>query len=142
MLKNVYEIFEEFEKAPSKNEKVDVLKNNYSPVLYAVLQFAFHPGIEFVVDKVPYYKPDDSPPGLGYSSIGQELERIYLFIKDHPRTPSGLTPERRDKILIQMLEALEAKEAIVLMNMIKKDLKIKGLTPKIVKEAFPGILPD
>jgi hypothetical protein len=35
---------------------------------------------------------------------------------------------------------LEAKEAEIFMNMMLKDLKVKGLTPKIVEEAFPGLL--
>jgi hypothetical protein len=44
-------------------------------------------------------------------------------------------------LLIQILEALEASEADVFMNMILKDLKVKGLTYKIVQEAFPDLLP-
>ena len=142
MKKNLYEIFEEFEKAPTKDEKIAVLRNNDRVDLYAVVQMAFHPNIEFLVDRVPYYKPDDAPPGMGYSSIQQELDRIYLFVKDHPRIPPGLTQQRREQILIQMLEALEAKEANVLMNMILKNLKVKGLTAKLAKEVWPGILPD
>jgi hypothetical protein len=39
-----------------------------------------------------------------------------------------------------MLEALEGKESVVFMNMILKNLKIKGLDEKIVSEAFPNIL--
>lgn len=142
MKKNFYEIFEEFESAQTRADKIALLQANNSKAMYALLQMAFHPDIEFLIDKAPPYKPDDSPPGLGYSCIDQELERIYLFVKDHPRIPPGLTQERREKILCSMLEALEAKEALVLLNMILKDLKVKGLTPKIVKEAFPGILPD
>jgi hypothetical protein len=41
-----------------------------------------------------------------------------------------------------MLEALEAKEADILSGMLMKKLPIKGLTYKIVQEAFPGMLPD
>lgn len=142
MNKNIYEVFEEFEKAPTKAEKIAVLQNNNSAVLYAVVQMAFHPNIEFLIEKVPYYNPDDAPPGMGYSNLSTELDRIYLFVKDHPRMPQGLTQERREQILVQMLEALEAKEATVLMNMILKNLKVKGLTEKLVKEVWPGILPD
>lgn len=142
MKKNLYEVFDAFEKAPTKNEKIAVLQQNSSNALYAVLQMAFDPSIEFLTDRVPLYQPDDAPPGLGYSTLDQELNRIYLFVKDHPRIPPGLTDQRREQILVQMLEALEAREATVLMNMILKDLKVKGLTAKIVKEAFPGILSD
>jgi hypothetical protein len=63
-----------------------------------------------------------------------------LLVKGHPRCPENLTQERREQILIQMLEALEGKESVVFMNMILKNLKIKGLDEKIVSEAFPNIL--
>lgn len=141
MNKNLYEVFAEFESAPSRADKIEVLKRNNSGPLYAVLQMAFHPEIQFLIDKAPKYKPDDAPPGMGYSNLNTELDRIYLFVKDHPRIPPTLTQERREQILIQMLESLESKEASVLINMMLKDLKVKGLTPKIVQEVYPGIIP-
>ena len=139
-MKNIYEVFEEFTKAPSKNDKIDVLRRNKSMALITVLQGSFDPRIEFAVDKVPMYKPSDSPPGLGYSSLALELNRLYLFIKNHPRTPAGFSEKRREQILVQMLEVLEKKEAEVFMNMLLKKQKVPGLTSKIVEEAFPGIL--
>jgi hypothetical protein len=140
-MKNVYEIFQEFENAATKNDKVEVLRRNGNYALRSVLQGTFDPKIEFVVERVPYYKPSDSPPGLGYTSIHQELSRIYLFIKNHPKAPAGLTDQRREQLLIQMLEAMEKKEAEVFMNMIMKKQKVKGLNSSIVKEAFPDLLP-
>lgn len=138
-MKQIYEVFEEFEKAKSKAEKIAVLKKNDSYALRQVLIGAFNPKVEFVVDKIPYYKPEQVPPGMGYSTIQAELDRIYLLVKAHPRVSESLSQERKEQILIQMLEALEAKEAVVFMNMILKNLKIKGLDEKITKEAFPDI---
>lgn len=140
-MKNVYEIFQEFENAATKNDKVEVLRRNGNYALRSVLQGTFDPNIEFVVERVPYYKPSDSPPGLGYTSIHQELSRIYLFIKNHPKAPAGLSEERREQLLVQMLEAMEKREAEVFMNMILKKQKVKGLNSSIVKEAFPDLLP-
>jgi hypothetical protein len=139
-MKNVYEIFQEFENAATKNDKVEVLRRNGNYALRSVLQGTFDPNIEFVVERVPYYKPSDSPPGLGYTSIHQELSRIYLFIKNHPKSPAGLSEERREQLLVQMLEAMEKREAEVFMNMILKKQKVKGLNSSIVKEAFPDLL--
>jgi hypothetical protein len=105
------------------------------------LKGTFHPNVEFVIDQVPYYKPGDSPPGLSYSSIRQELGRTYIFEKNNPKVAPGLTKDRKIQILTQILEVLEAKEAEVFMNMILKKQKVKGLTYEIVKEAFPDLLP-
>jgi hypothetical protein len=142
MPKNLYEIFEEFEKAETNEERVDVLRRNNNYALFNVLQLTFHPASEFMVDKIPYYKPENVPPGMGHSTIHQELDRVYLMIKNHPRCPPTLTEKRREELLVQMLEALEAKEAVVYMNMFLKNLKVKGLDAKIVREAFPGIIPE
>lgn len=142
MAKNMYEIFDEFEAAKTKNEKIEVLQKNKNFALTNVLMYAFDPNIHFVFDKMPYYKAEDVPPGMSYSSIHHELDRMYLLIKDHPRASPNLTMQRREQLLIQMLEALEPREAIIFINMILKNLKIKGLDAKIVKEAFPGLLPE
>ena len=140
MKKNVHEIFEEFEQASSRKDKIAVLQKNDSYALRQVLKGSFDPKIEFIIEKVPYYSPSDAPIGLGYTTISQELKRVYLFQKDNPKRDPNLSKERVEVILIQMLENLEAKEAVVFMNMLLKKQKVKGLTDKIVQEAFPGLI--
>ena len=81
MMKNLYEVFAEFEKSQTRQDKINILKNNSSYALREVLKGTFNPNIEFTVTNIPFYKPSDAPPGLGYSSIHQELSRAYLFEK-------------------------------------------------------------
>lgn len=139
-MKNIYEIFDEYEQAKTDDERVAVLQKNSCLALRQVLRGTFDPTVEFAVTRVPYYKPSDAPPGLGYTNMTAELARVYLFQKEHPKLPEGLTEERREKILIQILEALEAREAVIYMNMILKRQKVKGLNAKIVARAFPYLL--
>lgn len=138
-MKNMYEIFDEFEKAASKSERIDILKRNGNYALRSILKGTFDPNVKFAIDKVPMYKPSDSPPGLGYTSIHQELGRVYLFEANNPRTSPNLSPKRREQILIQILEALEKREAEIFMNMILKKQKVKNLSAEIVREAFPDL---
>lgn len=139
-MKNIYEVFDEVAKETSRQKKIEILRNNDSYALRNVLKGSFDKDIQFVIERVPYYKPSDSPPGMGYSSMTQELGRAYLFEKNNPRVSPNLSSERREQILIQILEALEAKEAEVYMNMLLKKQKVKGLTESLVKEAFPGLI--
>ena len=139
-MKNVYEIFTEFEKASTRDEKINVLRSNDGWALRNILKGSFDPNIKFVINKVPYYKPSDSPPGMSYSSIHKELDRVYLFEENNPRVSPNLSFKRKEEILIQILEVLEAKESEIFMNMLLKKQKVKGLTPAIVKEAFPDLL--
>ena len=138
-MKNIYEIFDEYEKASTKEERLQVLKRNGNYALRSVLKGTYDPNIQFNIEKVPLYKPSDAPPGLGYTSIHQELGRIYLFTTNDPRTSINLTLKRKEQLLIQILEALEKREAEVFMNMLLKKQKVKNLNASIVKEAFPDL---
>ena len=108
----------------------------------SVLQGAFSPNVKFSIKKIPEYKSENVPAGMSYNHINDALNRVYLFQEDHPRCPPALTEKRKIELLIQILEALEPKEADVFASMIKKDLKISHLTPALIKEAFPGLLPE
>lgn len=140
-MKNIYEVFDEFQKAETRADKINVLKKNNTNTLTAVLQGAFHPDIQYVIKEIPTYKVSDAPIGMGYTSLDVEFRRLYIFVEGSKRADPNLSAERRKQILIQILESLEGKEAKVFENMLLKDLKVPGLSYKLVQEAFPGLLP-
>jgi hypothetical protein len=141
MTKLMFEILDELLNAKTDEERVAILRKNDSYALRGVLRAAFHPRIYFNVTKWPDgYVPSEVPAGYGSAKIGLELNRIYMFELGNPRTPLGLTEKRKNEILLQILEALEHREAEVFMNMMLKDLKVPGLTKELVEEAFPDIL--
>lgn len=140
--KNIYEVFDEFKKAKNKSDRIMVLQKNDTPALRDVLIGAFHPNVRYTVDKVPDFKRVDMPAGMSYDHMSGALSRIYLFMKDNPRVPEGLTEKRKNEILIQILESLEEKEADVFVGILKKDLKVPYLTPALINEAFTGLLPQ
>lgn len=136
------EVFDKYAEAKTPDERVKILLKYNSYELRHVLRAAFHPKIKFLVNKVPYYRPLDVPDGMAGNTILQEVKRLYLFENGHPRTPPKFTQERREKILIQILESLEAREAVIFMNMLLKDLKIPNLDKDIVVRAFPELMAD
>ncbi len=140
--KNIYEVFEEFKAATNKQERLDVLRNNDTWALRNILLGAFNPGVQFTVKKVPTFNKVEVPPGMSYSHMTEALSKVYLFVKDNPKTPAGLTEKRKEELLIQLLESLEEPEANVFADMLRKDLKVPHLTPKLANEAFPGLLPE
>lgn len=140
-MKNIYEIFDEFEEAKTKEERKQTIEKNLSPTLVKVLEYAFHPNYEWTVKEIPdNYKIPDTLPGVSFAHLGTELRRIYLFQQGHP-SAQNLNEQRKNELLIQMLESLEPREAEVVMGIMKKDLGVKGLTYKFVKECFPNMLP-
>lgn len=140
-IKNVYEVFEDFKRADSKKDRIDVLRKYDSYALRNVLIGTFDPRAKFTITKIPQYKSEEVPPGMSYNNMTQVLDKMYLFAENHPKKPAGLTDERRDQLLVQILESLEAKEAEVYANTILKDQKVPYLTVNLVNEAFPGLIP-
>jgi hypothetical protein len=140
-MKNIYEIFDEFELAKNKKARMDVIGNNLSRVLTEVLQLTFHPQYEWHVKEVPEgYAIKDIPAGMGYAQLSTEIRKMYMFQKGHP-TADKLTDKKREQLLVEYLQNLEPREAEVVMGIFNKDLGVKGLDYKFVKEAFPNLLP-
>lgn len=133
------EIFDEFEKRDSREDKIAVLRFNQTFALRNLLRGTYDPNVKFVFEKVPYYNPSNDPEGMGYTSIHQEISRAYIFEEGNPRVSPNLPFERKEKILIQILEALDKREAEIFMNMLLKKQKVKGLDAELVKEAFPDL---
>lgn len=137
--KNIYEVLNDFKKASGKNERLEILRKNDTYALRQVLLGTFEKGIEFDVE-IPKFNREKIPAGMSYSHMTSVLDRVYLFVKDNPRRPAGLSTKRQTELLIQILESIEEPEADVFIGMLKKDLKIPYLTPSLVNEAFPGLL--
>jgi len=132
------EIFEDFDKATTKEERIAVLRKNFHPRFAEFLQMAFHPNIIFDV-RIPNYRPAQEPAGLNFTYIDNEISKLYRFVKGHPKRPPEMTTQKQTSILLVILESLHKDEAELLIKLIQKNLGIKYLTAKLVKEAYPDL---
>jgi hypothetical protein len=140
-MKNIYEIFDDFEEAPSKKSKLEVIEKNLSKTLVQVFELAYHPDYQWLINEMPHeYKIPDTLPGISRCQLSTELRKLYLFRKGD-ETAEKLTEEKRKQLLLQLLESLEHREAEVVIGILNKDLGVRGLTYKFIKEAFPQLLP-
>ena len=141
-MKPLYEVFDEFEKAKNKKERMEVIGKNLTQTLVDVLTMTFHPDYQWKVKELPdnYRIPDDVLPGLTYDSLASQLRRLYIF-REGDATAEKLDPKRRTDLLFQLLNSLEPREAEIIMGILRKDQGVKGLDYKFVKEAFPQMLP-
>lgn len=141
MRKLISEIFEEFEKAPTREDKMNVLKFNNSHEMAAVLRAAFDPRAEFIVEELPVYKPSLLPRGMNDKTIAGEYKKLYIWEKNNPKRPKNLTKLKSDNLLADLLEGLDKEEAKILGEILTKKFKLRGLTYKLVKDTFPNLLP-
>lgn len=140
-MKNMYEVFDEFESARNKKDKIKVIEKNLSKTLYEVLLLTFHPDFQWKVKDFPEdYKIPDTKPGISFCQLGTEIRRLYLF-RQGEHTAESISERKQKELLLQLLESLEPREAEVLMGIFKKDQGVNGLTYEFVKECFPDMLP-
>lgn len=132
------EIFEKFETLPTRAEKIEYLRKVANKPFIEFLTGAFNPNVQFDVD-IPDYRPSFDPPGLSMTYLDAEMQRIYRFVVGHPRRPENLSAKKKSELLLVVLESLHKDEAKLLVDLLTKKVKIKGLTPKLVTEAFPEI---
>ena len=141
-MKNIYEIFDEFEAVSSSKDRKAVLERNLNQTLVNVLLFTYHPDYQWLVKDFPTeYKIPDTLPGISTCQLSTELRKLYLFRKGDI-TAETLSNRKRNELLIQMLESLEPREAEVVIGIFKKDQGVKGLNYKFVKDCFPDMLPN
>lgn len=134
----ISELFEEFEQLKTRKQKAEFLeKYKQNAMLKAVLQGTFDPNIDWCIE-VPSYTPDDAPLGLNPSTLYMEIPKCTVFVKGHPKSV-GVKPKRLKELLIQVLESMHPAESMIYEQMMKKKLKVKGLTEKLVLEVFPDL---
>ena len=131
------EIFEDFQNATTRDAKIAVLRKNDHPRFQLFFMYLYSPQVEFDIE-IPSYRPAIEPAGLNWTYLDTEVSKLYRFIKGHKQR-TNVEPKKLRGLLIGALESLHKDEAELLVKLMQKDLDIKYLNPKIVKEAFPNI---
>ena len=141
-VKNMYihEIFEKVAEAPTRKEKIEVLRTYNTRALRDVLKGSFDPAVKFNLPSgtPPYSEGSEENPG---TTLRKQCKKFTYFVATASRPKA--TP-KIENIFIQTLEGLHPKEAQILIWMKDKDLsgKYKGLTKKLTADAFPGLLSE
>ena len=141
-MKNIFEVLDEFELAENKKDRMAVIERNLSKTLVEVFELTYHPNYEWLIKEMPdnYKIPNDVLPGITSAQLSNQIRKMYMFRKGD-ETAEKLTPQKRNELLLQILESLEPREAEVIIGIFHKDLGVKGLNYKFIKEAFPNLLP-
>jgi len=133
-----FEILEKVAQAKTKSEKVELLKqqqNNWA--LKDVLRGTFDEAVVFLLPegKVPYEPAAaESHP----SNWTQHNKKLAYFVKGGPG--QRMLKPKREKMFLDILESVHPRDAELLVGMINKKMPIKGITKKLVQEAFPNLI--
>lgn len=134
----VHDILKRVGEAKTRKEKIEVLHTYNHQGLRDVLKGAFDDGIEFNLPEgdPPYTPGSESTYG---STLLKQSKKFKYFVKTPQRPKAG---PKVEMIFIRMLESVHPEEAQIVVWMKDKDLsgKYKGLTKKLVQDAFPGLI--
>ena len=144
---SLHEIFTKVEEAQKVATKAEILQQHESDGLKAVLRGAYDSRVQWNIPSTPPpYEPHDAPDwDLADLHLEQEALRIGRFANfdNRPTNQSrNITQVQAENQFIQLLEGLHPTEATLLLNVIKKKLPYKGLTSRLVNQAFPDLLPE
>ena len=135
----IYEVIEAAAEATKKQDKIDILRKNESWALKDVLRATYE-------DKIKFLLPPGAPPytanqeGSIPSNLLKKNTQFKYFV-DNPLARNIIAP-KREKIFIDLLESVHPKDAELLIKMINKKSLGKGITKKLVQEAFPGLISE
>lgn len=136
--KTFHEIFTEVDKTSGRGNKIAVLHKYSSPALKAVLGYTYDPTVKWLLPEgTPPYKPTDDIDT--HSVFYAEIRKLYLFTDGPSDAQKNLKQTRREQLFIEILESIHPDDAKVLIAMKDRRLPYKGLTAKLVQEAFPNM---
>jgi len=140
MTEYMSEVFGRIAKAKTRKAKKEILESlKDNNVFKFILQGAFDPSIKWTITKLPKYtKSNGKPIDLHDCNLFVTVPKCSLFVKGHAKSEK-LTEEKSVELLTQMLEIMHEDESAIFAGMIKKKLKVKGLTEKLVLEVFPDL---
>ena len=132
-------IFKKVEEASKKEDKIRILRENSSATMKAILGYTYDPYVEWLLPETdPPFAPLHVNADAEITLQGAQ-KQFYLFVKGPTETQKNLKQTRREQLFIQLLESVHPDETKVLLGMKNRKLPYRGLTRKLVAEAFPNL---
>ena len=138
----VSELFDIIEKQPTKENKLNWLRQFNNDVVRTMLRLNFDYNLKFNLPEgePPFNKITDRPMGYQQTTLQVELKRLYIWVNN---TDPNLSQLKKEALFVGMLEGLHHTEAeiICLIKDRKLETKYPSLTHELIMEAYPGLLP-
>lgn len=138
------EIFEAVGMCKTAEERIKILHANNKPALQIVLRVTIDPEIKFnftlkelkALDIQPMDIPDFDTAPITLLSEGRRIVDLT-----NRKKGVQLSKEKSLKLAQEMLSALHPNDQEVFYQMVGKKFKFKGLTERLILQAFPNLMP-
>ena len=139
----IHEIFEKVSNQKTTVDKISVLHEHNSMPLRDILRGSFDSTVSWNLPAgAPPFKVDDAPIGYNFSNILHACKKLKYFAHGGPG--DKLKQVKRERMFVEMLESVHPKDAQIIIWMKDAQLagKYKGVTKKLVKDAFPRLIQE
>jgi len=137
--KLISEVLTEAGQLSKREERIKFLRMNKSPGLTDILRINYD---ETIVSALPLgapsYRQDDAPKGYEYTILNKAYTQFKYFFKGP--VANDMKPLKREGLFLNLLESLNPEEAELLIAAKDKKMKYKGITKKLVSDAFPNLI--
>jgi len=133
----VYEVFEAIGKAKTREEKINILKENNHHAVRDIIKGALDPNVEWNLPKGRPPFTENKPESIP-STLLRENQKFAYIVKGGKG--DQMPAFKRERLFIGILESVHPNDAELVLKMVEKKMPVKGLTRKIVEEAYPGLL--
>jgi hypothetical protein len=131
---SISEILDKADKAQTQDEKIEILRKEYSQPLLDVVMGAYDSRIKWLLPPGPV--PFNPTKAIGQEgNLYMETRRFYLFAEGGN---ANLSQTKREVLFIQMLEHLHPKDAALVATIKDKKLPYQTITPDLIKLAWPN----
>ena len=137
--KLVSEVLTEAGKIVKRDDRIKFLQLNKSPGLTDILRIQYDDTIVSALPEgAPNYRQDDAPKDYQYTILNKAYTQFKYFFKGP--IANDMKPLKRESLFLNLLETLHVEEAELLVAAKDKKLKCKGITKKLVRDAFPNLI--
>jgi hypothetical protein len=135
----VAEILKKISDLPDENSRqISLATCADNTVLVMSLKYMFDPEIVFELPSgEPPYRPNEYLDQQ--SNYYSQFRKMYLFIRGGNENLQGL---KREAVFIQFIESIDPEDAKMVIAMKDKVSPYPGITYDLVRNTFPGLLPE
>ena len=136
----VTEVLELVAQAETRKDKIAMLREHNSLELRDILKGAFDDTIQFILPTGVPPVNESEKKLYDKTRLMSETKKFRYFVKGGPG--EQVNRVRREKMFIDILYRIDSKEIPLVCHMKDKTMEgvFKGLTKKLVQEAFPGLI--
>ena len=137
--KLVSEVLTEAGKIIKRDDRIKFLQLNKSPGLTDILRIQYDDTVVSALPTgAPNYRQDDAPKDYQYTILNKAYTQFKYFFKGP--IANDMKPLKRESLFLNLLETLHVEEAELLIAAKDKKMKYKGITKKLVRDAFPNLI--